>query len=294
MSVDPLEPFVDDDEEENDEQMSQSKAQAKSKQVGNNNNHTRPCVRWGYTEDQALISALNDLMDYGRWKADNDQFKSGAYVKLEILMEQKLPRCGMKAKPHIESRVKLLRNQFNIIAEMLGPNANRATGESVEGPKDAIERIDEEERGGQQEQDVTPIDLEEINIMDEHPIISENSIMLECSTPPITPPGSRNTKRARIETIEALKEYSTKIDKMSDVMQNAVDHIWRLANYFQHESDSANRRLQVTDEVMKIEGLTHEEVIIASRKIALNPLEVDFFFTLPEDYRTTYVRSLLV
>ncbi|WOL08836.1 hypothetical protein Cni_G17589 [Canna indica] len=235
-----------------DVEMSQSKFQAKFKQVGNNNNHTRPCVRWGYTEDQALISALNDLMDYGGWKADNGQFKSGAYAKLEMLMEQKLSGCGMKAKPHIESRVKLLRNQFNVIAEMLGPNASgfewndedkfvtcpkevwdewvKASGESVEGPEDATERIDEEERrGGQHEQDVTPIDLEEINIMDEHPIISENPIMLERSTPPITPSGSRNTKMAMIETIEALKEYSTKINKMSDVMQNVVDHIGCLA-----------------------------------------------------------------
>ncbi|WOL12110.1 hypothetical protein Cni_G20875 [Canna indica] len=130
--------------------------------------------------------------------------------------------------------------------------------------------------------------------MDEHPIISENSIMLKRSTPAITLLGSRNTKRARIETMIALKEYSTKIDKMSDMMQNVVDHIGRLANYFQYESNSANRILQVIDEVMKIEGLTHEEVIIASRKIALNPLEVDFFFTLPEDYRATYVQSLLL
>ncbi|WOK94641.1 Ubiquitin domain [Canna indica] len=62
-------------------------------------------------------------MDYGDWKADNGQLKNGVYAKLEMLMEQKLPRCGMKAKPHIEFRVKLLRNQFNAIAEMLGPNA---------------------------------------------------------------------------------------------------------------------------------------------------------------------------
>ncbi|WOL19915.1 hypothetical protein Cni_G28717 [Canna indica] len=163
-------------------------------------------------------------MDYGGWKDDNDQFKSDAYVKLEVLMKQKLPGCGMNAKPHIKSKLKSLQNQFNAIDEMLGPNASgfgwndknkfmtyskeshtnviglrnksfpffdylvkflkkdRATKENIEGPQDAVERIDEEERGEQKERDVTPIDLEEINIMNKHPIMFENRIMLEHST----------------------------------------------------------------------------------------------------------------
>ena len=39
-------------------------------------------------------------------------------------MEDKLPGCGLRATPHIESRIKLLKKQYNVIAEMLGPNCS--------------------------------------------------------------------------------------------------------------------------------------------------------------------------
>ena len=45
-----------------------------------------------------------------KWKADNG-FKPGFTVKLEELMEKKLPGCGIKASPHIESRYKILRRK---------------------------------------------------------------------------------------------------------------------------------------------------------------------------------------
>lgn len=77
-------------------------------------------------------------------------------------------------------------------------------------------------------------------------------------------------------------------------MEAASEHIGGLANCFQHESDSAERRMKVTNEVMKMEGLTPTGVILVSKKIALNPLEVDFFFSLPDDYKYVYVQGLLL
>ena len=68
----------------------------------------------------------------------------------------------------------------------------------------------------------------------------------------------------------------------------------RLANYFQHEFDSTERRMQVTAKVMKVNRLTSSQVLYVAKKIAFNPLEVDFFFSLPDDYRSTYVHDLLL
>ncbi|KAK1393905.1 hypothetical protein POM88_012961 [Heracleum sosnowskyi] len=42
---------------------------------------------------------------------------------------------------------------------------------------------------------------------------------------------------------------------------------------------------------MKIGGLSATQVLLASKKIALNPLEVDFFFGLLDDYRYAYVQG---
>ncbi|WCJ29085.1 hypothetical protein M5689_010744 [Euphorbia peplus] len=77
-------------------------------------------------------------------------------------------------------------------------------------------------------------------------------------------------------------------------MEMASGHIGRLANCFQHESDSAERMMKVISEVMKIEGLTPTEVITIAKKISLNPLEVDFFFSLPDDYKYAYAQGLLL
>lgn len=87
-------------------------------------NTTRNVLRWSLAEDRALITAMNELLDIGGWKADNGQFKSGAYAKLEAMMLHKLPGCEKKAKPHIESRVKHLRKQFDDVTEMRSSSAS--------------------------------------------------------------------------------------------------------------------------------------------------------------------------
>ncbi|CAO2841024.1 unnamed protein product [Amaranthus hypochondriacus] len=77
-------------------------------------------------------------------------------------------------------------------------------------------------------------------------------------------------------------------------MEAATKHIGRLADCFQNESDSANRRMNVTSEIMNMEGLSSADVILASKKIALNPIEVDFFFSLPSDLKFVYVQALFL
>lgn len=50
-------------------------------------------------------------------------------------------------------------------------------------------------------------------------------------TPPTTTLNNR-TKKAIIETIEALKDFSSKLEKMSGVMETASEHIGGLASCF--------------------------------------------------------------
>ncbi|CAO2836033.1 unnamed protein product [Amaranthus hypochondriacus] len=297
-------------------------------------NPTRSLSRWSLVEDQALISSMNDLLDLGGWKADNGQFKSGSYAKLETLILQKLPNTEKKAKPHIESRVKILRKHFDAITDMLNasgfgwndkekhvtcslevwkewikshPNAaglrnkpfpyydelsklwgkDRATGNEAENVNDVLDEIEEVARV--RDEEVTEVNNEDIDSTTQ---CDQTGPSL--STPQSTTPTSSKTKRARTETIEILNGFSTKLGKIGDVMEAATKHIGRLADCFQHESDSANRRMSVTSEIMNMEGLSSADVILASKKIALNPLEVDFFFSLPSDLKFVYVQALLL
>ncbi|KDO57232.1 hypothetical protein CISIN_1g022123mg [Citrus sinensis] len=77
---------------------------------------------WSPDEDVKLVESLLDLYHEGRFCVDNN-FKSGYLKVLETALETKLPGCGIKAKPHIESRIKTLKMQFRTLHDMLtGPN----------------------------------------------------------------------------------------------------------------------------------------------------------------------------
>ncbi|KAL2897205.1 UvrABC system protein C [Bienertia sinuspersici] len=51
------------------------------------------------------------------WKADGS-FKGGFKNKLEEKMNEKFPGCGLKAVPHIESKIKWFKDKYNVLSEM--------------------------------------------------------------------------------------------------------------------------------------------------------------------------------
>ncbi|PON69808.1 Myb/SANT-like domain containing protein [Parasponia andersonii] len=76
--------------------------------------------QWTALEDSKLVECLLDITNSGKWKANNGTFKHGYLQQLEKLLNEKIPRCGLKAQPHIDSRIKILKKQFHAISEMLG------------------------------------------------------------------------------------------------------------------------------------------------------------------------------
>ncbi|XP_061336959.1 uncharacterized protein LOC133284024 [Gastrolobium bilobum] len=92
--------------------------------------------QWTAEEDKVLVECLSDLGLC--WKGDND-FKAGYSNVVEKMMHNKIPGCNLRASPHITSRVKLLKKQYNAIAEMVGHN-----GESGFGWNDTKKMIDVE------------------------------------------------------------------------------------------------------------------------------------------------------
>ncbi|XVF46036.1 hypothetical protein PTKIN_Ptkin02bG0255900 [Pterospermum kingtungense] len=74
---------------------------------------------WTKEEDPVLVECLKVLVADLRWKGDNGAFRVGYLNQLEKMMESRLPDSKLKAIPYIESRVKLMKKQYNAIAEML-------------------------------------------------------------------------------------------------------------------------------------------------------------------------------
>ncbi|CAL5441922.1 unnamed protein product [Camellia sinensis] len=65
-----------------------------------------------------LIRAMRDLFSE-KWKADNGQFMCGFYSELEKLIILAFPGTNLRASPHIESKIKFWRRQYNLLTDML-------------------------------------------------------------------------------------------------------------------------------------------------------------------------------
>ncbi|OWM80610.1 hypothetical protein CDL15_Pgr006640 [Punica granatum] len=74
--------------------------------------------KWSLAEDAVLISCMIDLRNMGTHNADTG-FKSGYLLELEKMLLEKLPNCGIKARPHIESRLKTLKREWAIVYDMM-------------------------------------------------------------------------------------------------------------------------------------------------------------------------------
>uniref|UniRef100_A0A803N492 Myb/SANT-like domain-containing protein n=1 Tax=Chenopodium quinoa TaxID=63459 RepID=A0A803N492_CHEQI len=73
---------------------------------------------WTFEEDTVLIKYLHKLSLDPKSKSESG-FKSGYMNKLEEMIKSVLLNCGLKADPHIESRIKHWTEKYSAMAEML-------------------------------------------------------------------------------------------------------------------------------------------------------------------------------
>jgi hypothetical protein len=80
--------------------------------------------KWTPEEDIKLVQALLEHYNEGNDKQET-RLQPGYLKILEVKLSKTLPNAGIKAKPHIESRLKTLKKDFQVIHAMLcGPNAS--------------------------------------------------------------------------------------------------------------------------------------------------------------------------
>ncbi|KAI9084620.1 hypothetical protein K1719_033402 [Acacia pycnantha] len=73
---------------------------------------------WTPIEDKVLVDCLVSLKVDHKFIADNG-FKSGFANALQSMMEEKLPGCGIKACPHITSKIKTLKKLWQTAYNMV-------------------------------------------------------------------------------------------------------------------------------------------------------------------------------
>lgn len=73
---------------------------------------------WSHDEDKLLVDCLVTLRTEQKYMAENG-FKNGHAQALEAMMEQKAPNCGLKAYPHIVSRIRTLKQSWQTVYDMV-------------------------------------------------------------------------------------------------------------------------------------------------------------------------------
>ncbi|CAL5369512.1 unnamed protein product [Camellia sinensis] len=76
---------------------------------------------WSPHEEDCLISALLFIVNNGM-KVDNS-FQAGYLMKLENKMAELLPGTDLHGSPHIESKIKIWKKQYNSVSGMLATSA---------------------------------------------------------------------------------------------------------------------------------------------------------------------------
>nr|KAJ0215575.1 hypothetical protein LSAT_V11C300132520 [Lactuca sativa] len=69
-------------------------------------------------EDAKLIEALLELHVSGNYGGADNRFEPGYLKVVQLLLDVSLPNSGLKAEPHIKSRMKTWKNHFNIMQNM--------------------------------------------------------------------------------------------------------------------------------------------------------------------------------
>ncbi|XP_071708971.1 uncharacterized protein [Rutidosis leptorrhynchoides] len=73
---------------------------------------------WKDEEADALVDVLEELASDPLWKVDGG-FKNNYMVEVRKRMIKKIPSFDKEVNPHIDSRIKYLKNKYNPISEML-------------------------------------------------------------------------------------------------------------------------------------------------------------------------------
>jgi hypothetical protein len=98
--------------------------------------------KWTWDEDEELVKALCEVSLDPRFRVQGGGFKNCYSQGIESLLAQRLPGRGIKASPHVDSRLKVLKRKFYSIKDMLA-----SPGFSWDGSKKVVrcekERYDE-------------------------------------------------------------------------------------------------------------------------------------------------------
>ena len=73
---------------------------------------------WQPEEDKALVECMDEMRQDQKYMQGSN-FRPGFLQQLAFMLEQHLPGCGIKDRPHIQSRLKTLKTAWGVVHDMV-------------------------------------------------------------------------------------------------------------------------------------------------------------------------------
>ncbi|KAJ6838323.1 uncharacterized protein M6B38_321230 [Iris pallida] len=162
---------------------------------------------------------------------------------------------------------------------------DRARGEAAEGPTDAIEAMEEEE--------ATNEVVHGLDDIQENADVDENMSHSHVPTGDASSSGRRTRKRTKTTESTTLESLVDVMKDMGKLYGETSANVAKIAKCFEIEAEWGSRRLNVFEEVSKVEGFSDADMLRAGEILSRDAARANYFFTLPYGLRKLYLQGLL-
>nr|CAD1844123.1 unnamed protein product [Ananas comosus var. bracteatus] len=271
---------------------------------------------WKEMEDEILVQCLKELAADLHWKGENG-FRNGYFGRLEKMIAERPPGCGLRASPHIESRVKYLKQKYCAITEILSKKGmyestkglwgmpfphldvlaeiygkDRATREGVETFVDAVHNIETTEANPM----LAYIGGGGPNVGDDDNDNETQSAKRTASS------SSRKAKKHKSvkekEAKDPLQEHVELFSRTLGLFISRMEaHFATMANVMTREQEMAekstakNNTARVVAELLSL-SFNSNQIIKATDIFAAEPSKM-VLFSLPQQLKRQYVLDIL-
>ncbi|RYR28596.1 hypothetical protein Ahy_B01g052737 [Arachis hypogaea] len=190
------------------------------------------------------------------------------------MLHEKIPGCDLKANPHIESRVKLLKRQYFTIVEMMG-----TTGSGFENVTQAVATMEAKREATLSDRQVnenTQVNLEETEM--EYEADSQEPPTLGVPAAPGASAAPSSSAAPSASYIERNKrKRGSKSEEVIDI----------------HEKEGAERRMKLMALLRDVPGLSSDDRMKAGLSILRDNSLIDMVFQLQPGELLPFLKKLL-
>ncbi|XP_023760466.1 uncharacterized protein At2g29880 isoform X1 [Lactuca sativa] len=281
---------------------------------------------WTNIEETKLVEALVIMVNTGGFRADQG-FKSGYLTHLEHLLKKSMPNSGILGKPHIESKIKVMKRDWQTVHDML--NSSHTSGFSYDTVKHCMIADDQvwesylqvhkgaskwrnktfpyyeklcvvfgkDRVEGNTVRDLVEME-EEANIEEQTQHLGNDSNdMTSSHIPPMNVNNMQYEETSSVRNNKRKGRVDLMVKGFNDAVTCLADTMGKIANTInkdiEREEELDKKRCMITCEISKMESLIRSEKFKAITKIREEDERVNIFWDLQETEREDYVKWVL-